>query len=128
MEECGDCDGELSEDQVFELLEPLRRVYGDKVDVDDEVAAFDYHNWHNDPNMYGSYSNWEPGSDLTDYFKFMAGFSTRVKSSSSLASTMDATTTTSGSFISPVQPPVANCGNWSGVRSLSPERGLATTY
>jgi hypothetical protein len=55
-----------------ELLDPLRRVYGDQV-VNDNLLDSKYHKWNEDENFYGSYSNWQPGSDLVDYFKFYGG-------------------------------------------------------
>jgi hypothetical protein len=54
-----------------ELLDPLRRVYGDLVDKN--LLESKYHKWHEDENFYGSYSNWVPGYNRTDYFKFYGG-------------------------------------------------------
>jgi hypothetical protein len=64
--------GKLTDDMVQGvLLDPLRRVYGDLVDAN--LLDSKYHKWNEDQNFYGSYSNWEPGSNLVDYFKFYGG-------------------------------------------------------
>jgi hypothetical protein len=65
--------GKLTDSLVEgELLEPLRRVYGDLVDAPN-LLGYKYHKWNEDQNFYGSYSNWQPGYNLTDYFKFYGG-------------------------------------------------------
>jgi len=63
---------ELTEKQLkVELLEPLRRIYGEK--VDSTLVDVKYPKLHKDPNFMGSYENWQVGFDLEDYYKYHGG-------------------------------------------------------
>jgi hypothetical protein len=57
----------LTDAQLLDLLEPLRKAYGD---FDDPTAVY-LTPWHvNVDTAYGSYTNWQVGKSVKDYFHF----------------------------------------------------------
>jgi hypothetical protein len=65
---------ELSDTQLRgELLDPLRRIFGNVVDESLLENGVHYSKLNKDPSFLGSYENWQVGKNLTDFYQYHGG-------------------------------------------------------